>query len=285
MKRGEKNNSRSDELFSTDEMAAFVLQQCRERGWISNETSCLEPASGDGIFLKHFQNHVASMTCFDIKPRHDECIETDFLTLNSPKKYDLVVGNPPFGRRNQLALLFLNKAMQISDRCVFILPKSFLRPGTIDLIDRKIRIIDFCDLPTLHFRIPDSNKLKKIVAGVFLFEKQSTNRPLFKEIVDIKSEPRTARPDEDAEYAIIHSGGGSGRIVEPGRYAKGTTYSLIGKKDAVANMDWSQLVSNGGAGQLSLTLTDIHLALRMKELGLDYHSGALGYLKYLENQK
>lgn len=224
------------------------------------------------------------MVCLDIAPKHDECVEMDFLKFNAKQKFDLVVGNPPFGKRNQLAVCFLNKAIKMSDRCVFILPLSFLRPSTIDLIDRNLWIKEYYTLPTTHFRIPGSPKLKKIGAGLFFWEKRDEKRPLFKTIVDIKTEPRTIKPDEIAEYAIIHSGGSSGKIITPGTYSKGTTYSLIGKKNIVESIDWTPLLSNGGAGQLSITLTDIHLAIKMKEMGLDYQTGALGYLRYIEGQ-
>jgi hypothetical protein len=88
---------------------------------------------------------------------------------------------------------------------------------------------------------------------------------------------------KDAEYALIHSGASTGKLVQPGEYSKGTTYLLKGKRDVVQHTDWTILSKNGGAGQLSLCLTDIHLAIKMIEIGLDYNTGALGYLKYISS--
>lgn len=47
-------NSKADELFSSDEMVTFALEKCIEHKWLDNNTICLEPSSGDGIFFKTF---------------------------------------------------------------------------------------------------------------------------------------------------------------------------------------------------------------------------------------
>jgi DNA (cytosine-5)-methyltransferase 1 len=71
-------------------------------------------------------------------------IHGDYLTLDFDEKYDLIIGNPPFGkvkdknklktyklalgdsRVNNIFAFFLNKAISMSDTVAYILPKSFL---------------------------------------------------------------------------------------------------------------------------------------------------------------
>jgi len=59
---------------------------------------------------------------------------------------------------------------------------------------------------------------------------------------------------------------------------------LVGGKERFEVTDWTPLLSNGGAGQKSLAMTDIHLAFKMMDMGLDYTKGAIGYLHHLMNR-
>lgn len=71
-------------------------------------------------------------------------IASDFLTLNIEKRYDLIVGNPPYGGikdkkrlivykkdssdilTNNIFAFFLKKSLEISDNIALIIPKAFL---------------------------------------------------------------------------------------------------------------------------------------------------------------
>lgn len=83
----------------------------------------------------------------DIEPRAPEIIKTDYLNWqpesgsgsshktedsqnfgNKNKKY-IVIGNPPFGLRGQLALKFINHSYKFADYVCFILPQLFESDG------------------------------------------------------------------------------------------------------------------------------------------------------------
>lgn len=62
-------------------------------------------------------------------------LEGDFLTMGLDKKYDLIVGNPPFGssgkvderfRIKDLYAKFLARSLELADYVAFVIPKSFL---------------------------------------------------------------------------------------------------------------------------------------------------------------
>ena len=66
----------------------------------------------------------------DIEPRRDEFVGTDFLKWTYRpffhKRSDtVVIGNPPFGTRGDLAVQFFNKAAKVADTIAFIVPVIF----------------------------------------------------------------------------------------------------------------------------------------------------------------
>ncbi len=88
----------------------------------------IEPSAGDGKFLKLLpENRRIGM---DIEPMNEEIIKQDYLNWkpSDDKKY-IVIGNPPFGLRGQLALKFINHSSHFADYVCFILPQLFESDG------------------------------------------------------------------------------------------------------------------------------------------------------------
>jgi len=87
----------------------------------------IEPSAGDGSFYNLFPKD--RRIGVDIEPRCEGVIETDFLTWFPPTKSNLVIGNPPFGMRGNIALKFINHAAKFADFVCFIVPQSFESDG------------------------------------------------------------------------------------------------------------------------------------------------------------
>ncbi len=88
----------------------------------------VEPSAGDGSFVKILpKSRVISM---DIEPRSDEIMEYDYLEWypKDNKKY-VVIGNPPFGLRGNMALRFINHSHNFAEYVCFILPQLFESDG------------------------------------------------------------------------------------------------------------------------------------------------------------
>ncbi len=84
----------------------------------------IEPAAGNGSFVDAIPK---SVLAFDIAPGRNDIIKQDFFTVETGVSSEkvIVIGNPPFGKQNNLALRFINYASALADTVAFILPLSF----------------------------------------------------------------------------------------------------------------------------------------------------------------
>lgn len=120
----------------------------------------IEPSAGNGCFLKILPND--KRIGLDIEPNFSEIIKQDYLHWipKENKKY-VVIGNPPFGLRGQLALKFINHSSKFADYVCFILPQLFESDGKG--VPRKrvvgLNLIHSEKLDT-DFQYPDGKNIK-----------------------------------------------------------------------------------------------------------------------------
>lgn len=88
----------------------------------------VEPSAGNGVFLKILPHD--RRIGLDIEPKYTEIKKQNYLDWVpvENKKY-VVIGNPPFGLRGQLALKFINHSSKFADYVCFILPQLFESDG------------------------------------------------------------------------------------------------------------------------------------------------------------
>ena len=122
-----------DQFFSPHETALYCYNKFQEILKQYNEDESkytyIEPSAGSGRFLNILPKN--RRIGIDIEPRHEEIICDDYLTWypsDVEKKY-IVIGNPPFGLRGQMALKFINHSYKFADYVCFILPQLFESDG------------------------------------------------------------------------------------------------------------------------------------------------------------
>jgi hypothetical protein len=122
------------------ECCTILYNILTELGEDKDAYTYIEPSAGSGSFLKSLPS--SNTIAMDIEPMPTDTkinIETqDFLSWsptisNHPdrlrhNKY-IVVGNPPFGLRGNLALRFINHSYPFADFVAFILPQLFESDG------------------------------------------------------------------------------------------------------------------------------------------------------------
>ena len=123
-----------DKYYTPTDVANYCIDKTIEVIGRDNITDVLEPSCGSGAFF-HNQNltpntgiDILPEICSDnILPNKYSIIKGDFLQLQIPyKEGRLVIGNPPYGERLNLAQKFYKKSVQIGDYISFILPISQL---------------------------------------------------------------------------------------------------------------------------------------------------------------
>lgn len=88
----------------------------------------IEPSAGNGSFFLNFPDNYKKIG-LDIEPRNNHITKCDWFDYIPPTNKNIVIGNPPFGLRGQLALRFMNHAAKFSDFICFILPPLFNSNG------------------------------------------------------------------------------------------------------------------------------------------------------------
>jgi len=147
-----------DQFFTPVETAKYchnkmleILAKNQEK---EEEFTYIEPSAGSGNFLKILPEN--KTIAVDIEPNCESIIEADYLKwlpTDKTAKY-IVIGNPPFGLRGQMALKFINHSYEFAEYVAFILPQLFESDGKG--VPRK-RVIGF---HLLHSEKLDTNFLE-----------------------------------------------------------------------------------------------------------------------------
>lgn len=126
-KRDESQNSNKlhlDKYYTPLILAKYCIDKTYKIIGKENISEVIEPSAGNGSFSNQIENCIA----YDIEPEGKGINKQDFLELNLDyKKGRLFIGNPPYGARNTLSVIFFKKAIQIGDYIAFILPISQYR--------------------------------------------------------------------------------------------------------------------------------------------------------------
>lgn len=141
---GRKNDL--DKIYTKVEIAEWLISLCQ----IDNFKTIIEPSAGNGSF-----SNIIKCLAFDIEPEDEKIEKADFLMLDFSKveKPVLVIGNPPFGRQNNLAIQFIKKASTFADCIAFILPKSFKKQSIKNRIPLNFHLKFEIDIPDNSFTL------------------------------------------------------------------------------------------------------------------------------------
>jgi len=93
-----------------------------------NHYTHLEPSAGKGVFYNLFPKN--RRLAMDLFPKNKGIKKKDYLNWKpaNKKKY-VILGNPPFGLRGNMALKFINHSYEFVDVIGFILPQLFESDG------------------------------------------------------------------------------------------------------------------------------------------------------------
>ena len=121
-----------------------------------NDLFFLEPSAGTGAFYKLMPEH--KRIGMDIEPKCDGVRFQDFLKIGKIEfepNDTVVVGNPPFGKRGNLAVAFFNHAAYLVETVAFIVPVIFRKFIIHKKLDYRMKFISKLELPKESFEFGD----------------------------------------------------------------------------------------------------------------------------------
>lgn len=237
---------KNDKYYTSDELAKYCIDKTFKIIGRENITEIIEPSAGNGSFSKQINNCIA----YDIEPESKDILKLDYLSLDLEyKKGRLIIGNPPFGSRNILAVKFFKKSIQLCDYIAFILPISQLNNNQqmyeFDLIYSKA--ID-------NKGVADLDKRTKLVFNIY---KKSSNgfnkKPNYKlKDIEIKeyriNKKLITKKEFDYDIRIVAWGWKIGKEVEyECQYAKEFCIKIYNEKyrkeiiELIKNTRWQSI--------------------------------------------
>lgn len=136
----------------------------------------IEPAAGTGNFIDALYKigiDIEKVKAYDIDPKsNSKILKQDFLKLDISKisKYkskSMVISNPPFGKRCDLAIKFLNKSLEIADIVCMILPMTFTRYSVQSKIKSDAKLIYSINIPENSFLVNNCEYSVKCVFQIW----------------------------------------------------------------------------------------------------------------------
>ena len=198
-----------DKYYTTNDNA----QKCIALVPNINDYDCIiEPSAGNGAFSSQLNNCIA----YDIEPEHSDIIQKDWFLVQpiTNKQHILVIGNPPFGKRSQLAKKIIKHAQNIgAETIAFILPNTFskLTNQSLSLFPEDWKLIVEHPLQSSVF-ITEDNKEYYVPCSFYVWTKQDSeiNLRQVKELPN-KDFSFLSRGDITANFSI---NGNSGKVKE-----------------------------------------------------------------------
>ena len=148
---------KNDKYYTKLSIAKRCIDFTKEHIPNFNDYILLEPSAGNGSFSSQLQNCEA----YDLYPESQTIKKLNFLNYlpDLNKKY-IVIGNPPFGKRSDDAVLFFNKSATFADYIAMIFPVSFMKWSVQKQLNAAYNLVDYFYLPENSFL--ENNKEYKI---------------------------------------------------------------------------------------------------------------------------
>lgn len=220
-----------------------TLDILQENGYTVSEF--LEPSAGQGVFSNYLYTSGKNVIALDIEPKAEGIIEADYLTYNLEYMKDrLIIGNPPYGVRLNLARQFYNKSVQIGDYISFILPISQLN-NTKTMY--KFDLLYSEDLGELIF---SGDRKVHCCLNIYVRPKNGLNKKKSSKLKDVEIVRNDSKRYKDFEFDIRICRWGdatAGKILKDGETYSGEYKIKIHNEalkdriiDVLTNIDWKK---------------------------------------------
>ena len=210
---------KNDKYYTSPELAKYCTDKTKEIIGEQNITQYIEPSAGNAVFLDYLPEGTLA---YDIEPEDIRVEKQNYLTLNLDYlKGRCIIGNPPYGRANNLAVQFYKKSIQLGDYIAFILP--------ISQYNNNIKLYEFDTIYSENLGVRDYSD-RKVHCCLNIYKRNINGKlnssPNYKlkdveirEARKIKNSKRSqliTKNDFNYDIRIMGWGGGIGRINQLG---------------------------------------------------------------------
>jgi len=174
-----------------------------------------EPGTGVRNDLSRIQGEVTVVDCLNAygdyyrKGGYNCISRTEFFALED-MKFDVVIGNPPYGSGGNLAIKFLNKCSELSDDVRLVLPLSVRKASSLNKISKNIVCVVDEQLPDDTFPKGIKAVYQRWVHTDTPREKIATHRT-HKDFEFVKKE-------DNPDVMIFRCGASTGKLRFPGEF-------------------------------------------------------------------
>lgn len=161
-----------DQFFTTPKDAKYCFDVFKNIIGDLNDYTFIEPSAGSGNFFNILPPKKIGL---DIEPRCKGVEKMDYLSWKPPQGKYVVIGNPPFGLRGNMALKFINHSI-FADYVGFILPQLFESDGK-GVPRKRVKGFNLIHSEKMNttFKFPNGNDVK--VNCVFqIWSKHNSNK-------------------------------------------------------------------------------------------------------------
>lgn len=187
------NKTQYDQFYTN----ANVAEKCLSVLDMSRYDYIIEPSAGSGAFFSQIDH--PNKIGLDVAPAAPGIITLSWFDYHIPSHFKnvLVVGNPPFGIRNQLSLSFITHALQFENvtTLAFILPNVFQKHTLQKKISTRYRLVNIVPLPKNSFTL--KGQPFNISCAFFVFD--NSDKP------DLRFRPEHYRRTHDWEFGTKDS--------------------------------------------------------------------------------
>lgn len=272
-----KSNS-LDQFYTNPLVSDILVKKTFELFPSILNSNFLEPSAGTGNFVESLiQNGIPKkkIKALDLEPKYKESSsvlieKADYLKSEIKSNNLIVIGNPPFGKRGDLALKFLNKSLSESNIVAMILPNIFNRYSVQSKVDPNAKLVYSQQLKEKSFILGDKSYGVKCVFQIWTKNKATYNKDL-----RIKEKPINKHDDFETwihnntkatlkyfdkknykwDFAVVRQGfyNYSEKITDPKKLIPNRQYFFVKYKNQLAK----EIISQISFEQLSKTNTQV----------------------------
>lgn len=229
----------------------------------------IEPSAGSGSFSSLLPKY---REAYDLYPEGPDIKEQDFLKLEVKSEGEpvLIIGNPPFGKRNRLTKDFIRHSISLPDcdMIAFILPATWNKYTLQKTFPTTWRLVVNEVLPRDSFTLDEEDYHVPCVFQVW------TTKEMGEDLRDVKKEEHSrftisTKFKESSSFFIL--GAAPHRAINPeevGPTQRGYFITLKDKEDEglkeeFSKVDWKSLANSGANGGVAwFTSSEIYKAIK-----------------------